>query len=153
MKKYLYDTNEGKRHDSHLKVGRALQELPDGKRYIVTVKLHRFIHSQAQRAYFHVICTVYAIHTGHTMEEIKDEFKRARYFELREDKFGKEFKRLKSTADADEAEYAWLITNLLQWAAEEFPAVVMPRKQDHDYEHWLEIETAIEEEYRRITSG
>ena len=153
MKKWLYDTTEGKRADSHLKIGRELKELPDGKRYIITAKLHRVIHSQEQRAYFHVICTIYAVHTGHTMDEIKDEFKRARYYELKVDNFGKEFKRLKSTADADTAEYAWLITNLLQWGSEEWPAVIIPKKEDHDYERWLEIEAAIEEEYRRMTSG
>lgn len=153
MKKYLYETEEGRRKESHQKLGKLIQELPDGKRFQVIIKEIRHVHSISQMAYFHVVCSIYAIHTGHTMQEIKDEFKRARFFEMTIDKQGKEFKRLKETSGLDVVEYTSLINNLLQWGREEYPDVRVNRKEDMTYAQWLEYESAVENEYTKVFSG
>lgn len=153
MKKWIYDTKKETRAAAHKETGRKLMELKDDKRYIIQVTVARTIHSVPQSAYFHVVCTIYAIHTGHTMQEIKDMFKEDRFFEIKVDKFGKEFKRKKETSGLDVAEYAAVITNLLQWGRENFPEVVVKRKEDMTYEKWIEYESMVEEEYENMMRG
>lgn len=153
MKKWIYDTKKEYRAAAHKEIGRKLMELQEDKRFIIEVKVLRTIHSIPQMQYFHVVCTIYATHTGHTMEEIKDEFKRARFFEMKIDKFGREFKRLKPTSGLDVAEYASLINNLLQWGLEEYPQVIIKKKEDLTYEKWIEYESLVDEEYENMMRG
>lgn len=112
------------------------------------VKEKRNIRSVKANAFFHAICQLYAINTGHTLEEIKDEFKRARYYELIVDKRGREFKRLKSTSGLDTAEFASVCNNLLQWGREEFPEVIVPQRKDMDYIKWMDIQNDYEQAFR-----
>jgi len=133
---------------SHKAIGRKLQDLEAGKDYIVQVKVKKNIRSIKQNAFFHAVCQLYAVYTGHTLEEIKDEFKRARWFEMREDKLGRQFKRLKSTAGLDTAEFASVCNNLLQWGREEFPGCIVPEPQDMDYKMWMDIQNDYEAAFK-----
>lgn len=153
MKKFIYDTNKGIRSMSHADIGKKFQELPEGKRFKIEVSEIKVIHSIPQSAYFHVICSIYAIHTGHTLQEIKDEFKSARFFEIIVDKQGQEFKRLKSTSKLNVTEYASVINNLLQWGLENWPECTVKKKGDMDYIQWMEYEAEVKNEYNRSFSG
>jgi hypothetical protein len=153
MKRFIYDTNKAIRKMSHEDVGKKFQELPEGKRYKIEVTEIKVIHSIPQSAYFHVLCSIFAIHTGHTLQEIKDEFKKDRFFEIIVDKQGQEFKRLKSTSKLNVTEYASVINNILQWGREKWPECVVKRKEDMDYLQWMEFEAAVKNEYNKTFSG
>ncbi len=144
-KNILFDnrTDDGKR-----KFYGQIKDLPPDE-YIILIKKNKPKHSIKQSNFFHAICQLYAIQTGHYLEEIKDEFKRDRFFEMKVDKQGREFKRLKPTADLDEAEYSVLNTLLLEWGKEKHPEVVVPKKGDLTYIQWMNIGN----EYTRTFSG
>lgn len=146
MKSYLYEPGNDA---SHKEIGRILRELPKDKKYIISIKRNKAIRSISANAFFHAVCQIYAIYTGHTLQEIKDEFKRDRFFEMTTDKLGRQFKRLKSTGDLDTAEFAAVCNNLIQWGHEQFPAVIVPRKEDLTYIQWINVEN----EYEKVFSG
>jgi len=132
----------------HAEFGRKVwAESEEGVEYIYTRKVNRPIRSIPQNKMFHAICQVFAMYTGHTIEEIKDEFKRERYFEMRTDKQGVLFKRLKSTSKADTSEFTWLINNLLEWGRDKWPSCIVPRKEDMSYLMLIEIEEQYEREF------
>ncbi len=153
MKKLFYTTVKGERDESHRKLGREIQGLPEGKKFKVEISELKVIHSISQSAYFHVVCSIFAIHTGHTLQEIKDDFKKDRFFEIIVDKQGKEFKRLLPTSGLNVTEYASLINNLLQWGLDHWPKCVVSKKEDMDYIQWMEYETAVKNEYNKTFSG
>lgn len=153
MKRFIYDTNKPVRSMSHADVGKKFQELPEGKRFKVEVTEIKHIHSIPQSAYFHVLCSIYAIYTGHTLQEIKDEFKKARFFEIIVDKQGKEFKRLLPTSGLNVTEYAAVINNLLAWGNENWPKCVVKKKEDMDYIQWMEFEAEVKNSYNKEFSG
>lgn len=136
----------------HQKIGHNLMRLPDGE-YIISWKKNRNVRSLPQLRLAHVICKIYAIYTGHTLEEIKDEFKRERFYEIRTDKQGKEFKRLKSFSKDfdgrswDTLEMTSLVNNLLDWGNTHHPLCVVPRKEDIHYQMLMEIENDYEVEF------
>lgn len=153
MKKWVYDTKKETRAEAHKELGKKLQSLPDNKRFKIEVSELRVIHSDSQSAYFHVICSIYSIETGMTLQEIKDEFKRDRFYEIKTDKFGREFKRLKSTSGLDVAQYASVINNLLDWGREKFPEVEIRERDKYTSDQWFEHQAAVEDEYDRVFSG
>lgn len=139
----LYDNRS---EDSKRALYRTLKELPEGE-YVYEIKKNRPIKSSKQSNFFHAVCQIYAMYTGHTLQEIKDEFKRDRFFEIVVDKQGKEFKRLKDTAGLPDDEYSALINNLLQWGREKFPDCIIPRKEDFTYKMWLDIQNNYERDF------
>lgn len=146
MKRYLYK----KTAEDHARFGRQLwADIADDdqREYIISLKLNRNIRSIPQNAMFHAICQIYAMYTGHTLEEIKDEFKRERFYELKVDKQGNEFKRLKSTKGLDTLEFTSLINNLMQWGQEHHPTCIVPRREDMHYQRLMEIEDQYEREF------
>lgn len=151
MKHILYtrkaDTHEGEQ--SHKSVGRQLLELPDGD-YIISIKKKKNIRSLSANRYYHMVWHIYATHTGHYIDEIKREFyDKIMFYELHTDKRGKTTKRFKSSADCDTAEMASLINQQAQWGRDEFPEVIIPRKEDATYMQWLQVES----EYTKSFSG
>lgn len=130
------------------RINKMIDEMPDGE-YIGDIKKNLPIRSIKANKFFHAVCNVYAIYTGHTMQEIKDEFKRDRFFEMRVDKQGREYKHLKETSGLDTKEYASVCNNLLQWGREKHPEITIERQEDMDYQRWMEIEN----EYNRVFSG
>lgn len=138
----IYKTGDTTKHQV---LGRTFMRLPDGE-YIISWKRNRNIRSLPQLRLAHVICKIYGMYTGHTLEEIKDEFKRERFYEIKIDKQGKEFKRLKSFSKDfdgrpwDTIEMTSLINNILDWGHTHHPLCVVPRKEDIDYIRLMEIE-------------
>jgi len=141
----LYDNRE---EENKRKFYNTLKALPPDE-YVVEIKKNRPIHTIKQSSYFHVLCQIYAIHTGHYLDEIKDEFKRDRFFEMKIDNQGREFKRLKSTSKLSDVDYQIVITLFLEWGKEKHPEVIVPQKRDMDYKMWMEIGNA----YNRTFSG
>lgn len=165
MKKFVYDTSNQTRASDHAKIGKYLKELSQGdpekikagtktpKRYTVEIKELKVIHSIPQMAFFHVVCQIYALYTGHLLEEIKDEFKKECFYEIIRDKQGNEFKRLKSTSGLDKDEYSSLINNLLEWGRKHHPTVIVPKREDMDYRRWMEFEIDVKNQYEKEFSG
>jgi hypothetical protein len=152
MRNYLYDASSPEAHAiSHKEIGKKLQEM--GKeypgKYIISWKRHKQIRSMKANAFFHAVCQIYAMYSGHTVDEIKHEFKMARFYTLETDKLGREFKRGKSSSGLDTGEFAAVCNNLLEWGKDEFPAVIVGRKEDMTYIQWLNIQ----DEYEKVFSG
>lgn len=143
---YLYKAKDA---ESHKEIGRKLQELPDGQ-YVVKITRNKPIRSLAANGFFHMVCQIYATHTGHYLDEIKDEFKNdIGFYTMHTDKLGKQIKRLKQSSSLDETEMASLINQLLQWGRDKFPEVIIPRKEDATYLQWIQVEN----DYNRTFSG
>jgi len=150
MKILLYKaTDPEKRKVSHQEIGRALSEFPPGE-YVVKITKNRNIRSMGANAFYHVVLSIYATHTGHYIDELKKEFyDKIGYFEIFEDKRGKQTKRYKSSSDEDTSGMSKLINQVLQWGREEFPDVKIPQKQDVDYLRYMEVEN----DYNKTFSG
>jgi hypothetical protein len=134
--------------DIHAQFGKYVWDTAnEGVEYIFTRKVNRAIRSLPQNRLFHVICQIYAMYTGHTMQEIKDEFKSERFFKMETDKQGVLFKRLRSTAKLDTTEFTSLVNNLLEWGRDKWPKCVVPRKEDMNYIMLMEIESQYEREF------
>ncbi len=137
----LYDNRTQQGKDAFYKV---LKELPPDE-YYYELKKNLPVQSIGQVRKFHAVCQQYAIYTGLTMEEMKNEFKKARYFEMITDKQGREFKRLKSTNEIkDVAEYAALINNLIQWGREQMPEFHLTDPKDMSYVEWMNLQNDYE---------
>jgi hypothetical protein len=134
-------------------LGKYLRELGVGEKtkgrdYCVVVKQNKPIRSLKANAFFWVVITIYATHTGHTTKEIDYLFRMDRHWEEVEMKSG--IKRVpKESHNMDETEYAALINNLLQWGREEFPEVIIPRREDMTYQQWM----GVQNEYYKVQSG
>lgn len=150
MKNVIYDAkDETTRAASHKAVGKILQELPAGE-YAIKIVKNRHIRSLGKNAEYHAIWHIYAIHTGHYIDELKKEFyDKIGFYELHTDARGKTTKRYKSSADLDEVQMQALINQQAQWGREEFPEVIVPRPQDRDYKLWMDIQN----EYNKTFSG
>jgi hypothetical protein len=142
MNTFVYKANDPQ---SHKQLGKELGKLESGE-WIISWKINRPIRSISQNKFFHAVCKVYAIYTGHTLEEIKDEFKRDCFFEMKVDKQGVEFKRLKSTAKLDSAQFTHLCNALLQWGLDKHAECYVPRKEDMTYQTLMEIDERYERE-------
>lgn len=134
---------------SHKKVGRVLQELPEGD-YVISVKKNKPIRSLKANSYYHLVWNIYAIHTGHYIDELKKEFyDHIGFYDLFEDSRGVITRRYKSSAKCDKTEMAALINQQLEWGRHEFPEVIIPRLEDTTYLQWMEIEN----QYNKTFSG
>lgn len=133
---------------NHTKVGKELQALPEGD-YVITIKKNRPVRSIAANKFFWAVIKIYAVHTGHTENEINEMFRMDRFFKITYNAKGEEKKVTKSTSKLDTKEFSEVINNLLQWGREEFPEVIIPRQEDLTYKQWLEIENS----YSRTFSG
>ncbi len=128
---------------------KQLKELPEGQ-YILKVVKHRPVRSLSANAFYHMRWSIVATHTGHYVDEIKREFyDHIGYFTWHEDKRGKRTKRYKSSADEDTAGMGALINQQGVWISDEFPEVIIPRKEDATYLQYLQVET----EYTKVFSG
>lgn len=144
MRHFIYEANTPEEQaKSHPIFGKQLAEMAKQypARYLISVKKHRVIRSLPQNKYYHMVWQIYASHTGHYPDELKHEFyDKIGFYELWTDKRGKTTKRYKSSADCDVAEMASLINQQAQWGREEFPEVIVPRKEDATYLQWLEVQ-------------
>lgn len=146
MKHFLYTAKDAA---SHAEVGRKLRDLPEGE-YVISVKKNKPIRSLGDNAYYHMIFNIYATHTGHYLDELKKEFyDKIGYFTLFTDSRGKVTKRYKSSADEDTAGMQALKNQQAQWLRDEFPEVIVPRKEDSTYLTWLQVEN----DYNKTFSG
>jgi len=97
-----------------------------------------------------MILSIYASHTGHYIDELKQEFyTKIGFFEIFEDRRGIKTKRFKSSKDCDTKEMTSLINQLLQWGRDEFPEVIIPRQEDATYMQYM----AVQNDYERVFSG
>ena len=147
MKTLLYSGDE----KDHISAGKVLRELPKkANGYLVIIKENRPIRSLAANAYYHMVWNIYATHTGHYVDELKQEFyDKIGFYTLHTDSRGKSTKRYKSSKDCDTAEMSSLINQQAQWGRDEFPEVIVPRKEDATYLQWLQVEN----EYNQTFSG
>jgi hypothetical protein len=150
MKTIIYNNkDEATKAANHKEVGRQLLELPPGE-YVIKIVKNRHIRSLSKNAEYHAIWHIYAIHTGHYIDELKKEFyDKIGFYTFHTDSRGKTTKRYKSSADCDEVEMQALINQQAQWGRDEFPEVVIPKPQDRTYELWFEIQN----QYNRTFSG
>lgn len=146
MKMIIYKAGDA---DSHKAAGKMLQELPPGE-YVLKITKNRPIRSLKQNGYYHFVWQIYATHTGHYVDELKKEFyDKIGFYEFFMDARGKQTKRYKSTADLDDAEMARIINQQAQWGRDEFPSVIVPRREDATYMMWMQAEN----EYNKTFSG
>lgn len=126
-----------------------LKELPS-ETFIYQIKKNSPVRSFGANKYFHMVWNIYATHTGHYIDELKKEFyDKIGFFEMFTDKRGKTTKRYKSSADCDVPEMSSLINQQAQWGREEFPEVIVPRREDATYLQWLQVQN----EYNKTFSG
>lgn len=146
MKIILYKTDDTAGHTAF---GKTMRDLPPGE-YIIKITKNKNIRSLGANAYYHMVWNIYAIHTGHYIDELKKEFyDKIGYFEEWTDARGKITRRYKSTSDEDTAGFAAIINKQAQWGREEFPEVIVPRKEDATYLQWMQVEN----EYNKTFSG
>ncbi len=135
MKLILYKAGDA---ESHKKVGKELQSYPAGGEYIIKITKNKNIRSLGANAYYHMVWNIYATHTGHYIDELKKEFyDKIGYYETHIDSRGKETRRYKSSSREDTAVMSSLINQQAQWGREEFPSVIIPRKEDATYLQWI----------------
>lgn len=136
-------------NQSHKRLGEELRKLPEGE-YVIKINKNRPIRSISANNFFWAIIQLYATHTGHTSKEIDNLFRMDRFFEIIEyPKSGKREKIPKETHDLNTAEFAAVCNNLLQWGRENFPEIIVPRKEDLTYAQWMQIQT----DYEKVHSG
>lgn len=129
---------------------RVLGKERPGKDYAVTVKENRPIRSLDANAFYWFVINIYAIHTGHTRKEIENMFKMDRHWEeVTYPKTGRRQRVPKDTHDLDDRDFSIVCNNLLQWGREEFPQVIVPRKEDATYAQWIEVKN----DYDKTFSG
>ncbi len=133
---------------SHRDLGKKLQKLKPGE-YVVKITKNRAIRSLSQNNFFWAIIQIYSTYTGHTIKEIDYLFRMDRWFQIIEFKSGKTEKIPKETHNLDTSEFAQVVTNLLQWGLENFPEVIVPRKEDLTYLQYIEIQN----QYEKSQSG
>jgi hypothetical protein len=142
----LFDTED---EQSKRKFYAELKTLKPGA-YAYSIKKNKPIRSLGANKYFHMVWNIYATHTGHYIDELKREFyDKIGFYELFTDKRGKQTKRYKSSKDCDTTEMSSLINQQAQWGRDEFPEVIVPRKEDATYLQWIQVEN----EYNRTFSG
>lgn len=153
MKIWLYDAkDDGTRAVSHKQIGRNLQALPGGREYRIEVKVNRNVRSLPQNAMLHAIAQIYAIYTGHTVDEIKDMWKKEYWFEWKTNKLGQEYKRLKSVTEAEDTKtFSELINTMLQWGQKAYPECIVPRPEDINYIRLMEIQNEYSESFNQFS--
>ena len=146
MKHFVYKAGD---KYSHQDLGRELMKLEDGE-YLISWKKNRNIRSIPQNRLFHALCSVYAMYSGYTLEEIKDDFKRDCFYEIKFGKQGQEIKRLKETRGLDTAEFTRVVNQLMLWGSQRWPECIVPRREDVDYKMLMEIETNYDLEFGSV---
>ena len=151
MKRILYDaTDHEKRKASHLSVGKELQKLDEGFTYLLSIKRNRAIRSLSANNFFWMVINLYATATGHTKNEIDFMFRMARHWkEIAMPSSGEVIRVPKETHELDTKDFSAVINNLLQWGREEFPNVIVPRREDATYLDYMRIE----DEYDEANAG
>lgn len=146
MRSFVYTAKDP---NSHKQLGKFAEQCESGD-WLVTFKRNRPIRSLKANAFFWAVIKIYAMHTGHTEKEIDYMFRMDRHWEeVTNPKTGRSWKVPKQTHDRDTAEFAAIINNLLQWGREEFPEVIIPRREDLTYQQWMEINN----QYDRTFAG
>lgn len=145
MKAFLYT---GKDAVSHKELGNKLWDMPTGE-YILMVKKNRPIRSLQANKFFWAVIRLYAIHTGHTEQEINIMFRMDRHSKIILNSKGVEKRVPLETKALDTKEFAIVCNNLLAWGYENFPEVRVPRKEDMTYIQYMEIEN----DYTKVFSG
>lgn len=144
MKILLYKAKDA---ESHKKLGKALQDLPDGE-YVVEVKKNRNIRSMSANKYYHAILNIIGISTGHTHAELHETLKLKFNCEVVFFPKGGSQTIGKSTNGLDTKEFAAYINRVKQWAIDEF-GISIPEAKDVDYVKWMEYENT----YNENTNG
>ncbi len=128
---------------SHKNLGKELQGLKEGE-YIVKITRNRPIRSLSANKYYHAILNIIGIETGHTHEELHEALKQK--FNAKILYFPKGGSQIigGSTSNLDTKEFAAYVNQVKNWALNEF-GIVIPEARDLDYQKWIEIETAYEE--------
>lgn len=133
---------------SHKKIGRILQELPDGE-YVVSIKRNKPIRSISQNKFYWALVSLCGKHAGHHREEIDYMFRMDRHYEFVEFPNGRTEKVPRRTSDLDTAEMTAVCNNLSEWIKDFFPEIIIPRREDLTYLQWMNIEN----EYNKTFSG
>jgi len=151
MRNELYETSTPEaRARSHSKIGKILQELEVKQNgYVISIKANQPIRSISQNKFYWAVVGLYSTHTGYHKDQLDNLFRLDRWFEWKELPSGKSIKIPKKSSDKDVAEFARMCTLFLDWAKEEFPAVIVPRKEDLTYLQWMNLEN----EYDAAFSG
>lgn len=128
---------------SHKNLGKELQSLKEGE-YVVKIIRNRPIRSLSANKYYHAILNIIGIETGHTHEELHDALKLK--FNAKVLHFPKGGSQIvgESTSNLDTKEFAAYVNQVKNWALNEF-GIVIPEARDLDYQKWIEIETAYQE--------
>jgi len=142
MKMFVYKTN-----DENLKAkGRKVfSELDPDKEFLVTIKQNRPVRSLSHNGYYRICLKVIAIHTGETEDRLHMLFKtmfNADHFPLPN---GDVMRIPRTTTDLDVAEFSKYISQVKQWAIDEF-SVSFPER--HDVDRMVEMD--IENNYDKI---
>jgi hypothetical protein len=129
--------------ESHKQFGREIQQLKPGE-YVVKITRNRPIRSLNANKYYHAILNIIGIETGHTHEELHEALKLK--FNAKIIHFPKGGSQVvgESTSNLDSKEFAGYVNQVKNWALNEF-GIVIPEARDIDYQRWMEIENAYEE--------
>lgn len=122
---------------SHQKVGAELRALKPGE-YIIEIKKNRPVRSISQNNFYWALIEIVASHSGHTKREIEYLFKMDRCFEVKQ--IGERSKEIpKDTKGMDTKEFTEVVNNLQSWIKENFPELIIPRKEDLNYMQMMEV--------------
>lgn len=133
---------------SHKKVGDELRALKPGN-YIIEVKKNRPIRSISQNKFYWALLNLVAADLGYTSREVEYMFKMDRCYQHKDLPNGKSTTIPKDTSTMDVAEFTVVINNLIAWIRENCPQIIVPRKEDINYEQWMKIER----DYERTQQG
>jgi hypothetical protein len=115
--------------------------------YFIAIKKHRPVRSIKANKFYWAIINIYAIETGHTKKEIENMFKMDRHFKIIEYPNGRTEKVPADTHESETDEFAAVVNNLLDWGRDNFPRVVIPRKEDMHYKMLMEIDNKYNETF------
>lgn len=136
---------------AHAAAGRAMwNHAKDGKtEYIIRMYVNHPTRSVGQNRMFHAVLGVYAVYTGRTLQDLKDDFKREHFYEWKTDKQGREYKHVKETSKATTEEMTGAINKLLVWGYDQWPECPVPDPRNITYMKLMEIEDNYEKEFQR----
>lgn len=86
-----------------------------------------FNKTREQRGYFHVVCTEIGLQMGLTMGQVKEAVKVEQFGYEEFKAFGKWYRTVQSSEDAERDDYSRLIDTAIRWAAEGGVTVSDPR--------------------------
>lgn len=130
----------------HKKVGDFLRSIAAGEQWILEIKKNRPIRSIPQNKFYHAVLQLYAIGTGYDKDDIEYWFKMAKHYKITITDQGEEKKSPAKTSNLDTKEFTNMVNALLQWGRDEYPAVIVPRREDLNYIQMIEIENQYEKD-------